>query len=171
MKNKEPEGGFKLRVIGSSDFVSEIPFDFDRIVEGWDAEGALTFATEAEAEVARASDPDGDDLMVEQMLEKLAPWVDENYSRDEQRAVSRRVNFEVAERMRGKGGSLVASKIQTTERFFRCEMCLEDCVSDRPDEEARQEAVDNGFTAADGPMSIVCDECYQLLGLGGDSHE
>ena len=61
---------FVLRHVGSSDFVSRIPYDFDdrNSVNGWEdlaERGALAYATEAEASTAKDSDPDGYSLMVE----------------------------------------------------------------------------------------------------------
>jgi len=63
---------YVLRNVGTSRFARELPHDFmdDNFVEGWqnlEQRGALCFTSEAEAELAKDFDPDGDSLMVEEI--------------------------------------------------------------------------------------------------------
>jgi len=63
---------FVLRHVGSSDFASRIPHDFDErnMLPGWQLlaqRGALVYATEEEAKAAKDSDPDGYSFMVEEI--------------------------------------------------------------------------------------------------------
>lgn len=59
---------YALRHIGSTDFVSRIPYDFTHLVHGWEAPEMLTWGTLEEAETACARDPNGETLMVEEVL-------------------------------------------------------------------------------------------------------
>lgn len=58
---------FVLRHRGSNDFVTKLPWDFTHCVNGWDAEGMLTFSSEDEAQAAKESDPDGESLLIEEI--------------------------------------------------------------------------------------------------------
>lgn len=47
---------------------------------------------------------------------------------------------------------------------YECEMCGEEFEFGWSDEEAKQEAIDNGFDIND--CGIVCDDCYKLTPWG-----
>ena len=47
---------------------------------------------------------------------------------------------------------------------YKCEMCHEEFEFGWGDEEAKQEAIDNGFDVND--CGVVCDDCYKLTPWG-----
>lgn len=44
---------------------------------------------------------------------------------------------------------------------YRCAQCGWEGESEWTDEEARAEAVANGFDPDGEPMAVICDDCYQ----------
>ena len=50
-----------------------------------------------------------------------------------------------------------------SDKRWKCAMCGDEFVSERPDGEAKAEAEANFGSLAPEEMAVVCDDCYQKI--------
>ncbi len=58
---------YALRQVGTSEFVSKLPYGFENLVPGWTNPAMMAWDSEEDAKWARDGDPDGDSLSVEEV--------------------------------------------------------------------------------------------------------